>query len=449
MSKFRRWARWLSPGMGVKRWLLVLGAGILLISFGAALIVNIKLLGWLEFVVFQIAIRLVMLTGGTLSSTLLGLIFIGGGLAGVLFGLRGMIRSIASVLLPRSEPQLVDVLHRERQRRRGPRVAVVGGGTGLSTLLRGLKEHSSNMTAVVTVFDDGGSSGRLRRELGILPPGDIRDCLVALAESEPLMTRLFEYRFQGGALDGHAFGNLFIASLAGVTGDLENAVKETSKVLNIRGRVLPSAVEDVVLVGEFVDGTVVEGESQIPRAGKRIRRVRLKPADVAPLPDVLAAIAEADLIVLGPGSLYTSVIPNLLVRGLADAIRTSGALSLYVCNVMTQPGETDGFTASDHVRVLLDQFGQGLFKYALVNTQRPRNRTLLARYEAEGAEPVEPDLDRISQLGVIAVGEGLISEEDVLRHDPRRLAGAIMRLVEGKPAPTVARLDKTGLGIRD
>ena len=431
MVRLRRLTPWLAPGIGVKRWALVLVAGILLVSAGVALIVNIKLLGWLEFVVFQVAISLRMLTGGFLSPTLLGAILIGGGLGIVFFGLRGTIRSIASAFLPKGEPRLVDVLHQQRQRRRGRRVVVVGGGTGLSTLLRGLKNYSHNLTAVVTVFDDGGSSGRLRRELGILPPGDIRNCLVALAESEPLMTRLFEYRFHGGALDGHAFGNLFIASLAGVTGDLESAVKETSKVLNIRGRVLPSAVEDVALVAEFADGTVVEGESQIPRARKRIRRVMLKPADVAPLPEVLQAIAAAELIVLGPGSLYTSVIPNLLVREVADAIRASRAMRIYVCNVMTQPGETDGFTASDHVRVLLEQVGPELFTHALINTQRPRNRALVARYEAEGAVPVEPDIDRIRQLGVIPIAEPLMSEEDVVRHDPYRLARTVLHLLGG------------------
>ena len=291
---------------------------------------------------------------------------------------------------------------------------------------------------MVTVFDDGGSSGRLRRELGILPPGDIRDCLVALAESEPLMTQLFEYRFQGGALDGHAFGNLFIASLTGVTGSLESAVKETSKVLNIRGRVLPSAAEDVVLWAEFSDGTMVEGESQITRTRKRIRRVGLKPADVAPLPEVLQAIGEAELIVLGPGSLYTSVIPNLLVRGVAAAIRSSQARRVYVCNVMTQPGETDGFSSSDHVRVLGDLIGPGLFTHVLVNTQRPRNRALLARYEAEGARPVEPDLDAIRAQGVLPVGEALISEEHLVRHEPRLLARALLQVLEA--VPTNARV---------
>lgn len=441
-DRLLKWSRWLAPGIGVKRWTLVLAAGILFISAGVALLANVQLLGWLEFLVFQAALSVLLLTDGSVSPNLLGVGFVLAGVGVVFWGLRGTIRSIADTLMPRSEVNLVDLLRQQRQRRRGRRVVVIGGGTGLSTMLRGLKEYTDNLTAVVTVFDDGGSSGRLRRELGVLPPGDIRDCLVALAESEALMTELFEYRFHGGALDGHAFGNLFIASLAGVTGDLESAVKQTSKVLNIRGRVLPSATEDVVLVADFDDGTSIEGESHITLAGKRIRRVALKPADVAPVPEVLQAIAEAELIVLGPGSLYTSVIPNLLVRGVADALRANRhALRVYVCNVMTQPGETDGFSASDHVRSLIEQVGPDLFTHVLVNTQRPRSRAVLARYEAEGSVPVEPDVDHIRGLGVTPLEGRLISEEDLVRHDPTAIARVLMRLTTpGAPArePAVA-----------
>ncbi len=430
------WLRWLAPGLGVKRYVALMAAGILALSAGTMLIVNVQPLGWLESLVFRAAVGVLAVTGGRLSATAVSVLLLAGGVAAVFAGLRGTVRSVADALMPAGGRPLVDVLARQRQRRRGPHVVVIGGGTGLSTLLRGLKAHTDNLTAVVTVCDDGGSSGRLRRELGILPPGDIRDCLVALAESEPLMTRLFEYRFQGGALDGHVFGNLFIASLAGVTGDLETAIRETSKVLNIRGRVLPSAVQDVVLWAEFTDGTTVEGESQITRARKRIRRVGLRPTDVAPAPEVLEALAGADLIVLGPGSLYTSVIPNLLVRGVADAVRRSRAVRVYVCNVMTQPGETDGYAASDHVRALVEQVGPGLVTHVVVNTQRPRTPALLARYEAEGAAPVEPDLDRVAALGVTPVADALLSEEDVLRHDPARLARVLMRVLESVAGET-------------
>jgi len=245
--RLRRFISWFVPGLGVKRWVFAMAGGLLLLAAGVMLMANVRPLGWLDVTVYRVAVSVLTLSRGVLSPVALGTALIVGGLAVVFWSLRGAVRAVASALLPPGRQQLVEVLARRRQRRRGPHVVVIGGGTGLSTLLRGLKSHTTNLAAVVTVFDDGGSSGRLRRELGILPPGDIRDCLVALAESEPLMTRLFEYRFHGGALDGHAFGNLFIASLTGVTGDLESAIKETSKVLNIRGRVLPSAVEDVTL----------------------------------------------------------------------------------------------------------------------------------------------------------------------------------------------------------
>ncbi|HVH31720.1 MAG TPA: gluconeogenesis factor YvcK family protein [bacterium] len=436
--RLRRFISWFVPGLGVKRWVFAMAGGLLLLAAGVMLMTNVRPLGWLDVTVYRVAVSVLTLSRGLLSPVALGTALIVGGLAVVFWSLRGAVRAVANALLPPGRHQLVEVLAQQRQRRRGPHVVVIGGGTGLSTLLRGLKSRTTNLAAVVTVFDDGGSSGRLRRELGILPPGDIRDCLVALAESEPLMTRLFEYRFHGGALDGHAFGNLFIASLTGVTGDLESAIKETSKVLNIRGRVLPSAVEDVTLWAEFTDGSIVEGESKITHTHKRIRRVGLKPTDVGAVPEVLQALADAELIVLGPGSLYTSVIPNLLVRGVSDAIRASRALRVYVCNVMTQPGETDGFSASDHVRVLQELIAPDIVTHVLVNVQPPRNRALVARYMAEGAEPVRPDLDAVADLGVVPVGEALISEEHLVRHDPRRLALALLRVVEGAPAMSVA-----------
>lgn len=428
-ARLRAWLRWLEPGLGIKRWVGLMAVGIFLVSTGVALIVDVKLLGVLELTVIRAVDLAYVVTGHAISPVVGGIALLLLGVAVIVHGLRETIRSIVGVFLPRGDPRLVELIVQQRQLQRGPKIVVLGGGTGLSTLLRGLKKMSTNLTAVVTVFDDGGSSGRLRREQGILPPGDIRNCLVALAEAEPLLTRLFEHRFRGGALDGHSFGNLFIASMVQVAGDLEAALKECSRVLAIRGRVLPTTLHDVTLCAEFTDGTVVAGESAITRAGKTIRRVFLEPARAPALRDVCDAIAEADLIVLGPGSLYTSVIPNLLVEGVADAIRRARGLRVYVCNVMTQYGETRGFRASDHVRVLLEQGGRGLVEYVLVNDRRPRNQALLARYGQEGAEPVEPDVEAIRALGVRPVAEDLISEEELVRHDPRKLGAVLIQLL--------------------
>ena len=283
---------------------------------------------------------------------------------------------------------MVDLLYEQNLLSRAPRVVVIGGGTGMPVLLRGLKELTSNLTAIVTVADDGGSSGRLRGELGILPPGDIRNCLIALATTEPLLEQLFQYRFNTDSqLDGHSFGNLFIAAMSEITGDFEAAVKESSKVLAVRGRVLPVTLDNIGLGAELVDGRVVYGESNITADPVAIKKVHILPADVTPLPEALLALQEADAIVLGPGSLYTSVIPNLLVPGIAQAIADSNATKIYACNVMTQPGETTGYTASDHLRAILQHTTPELVDYVLVNTAAIEP-ALLQRYQAEGAEPV-------------------------------------------------------------
>lgn len=315
--------------------------------------------------------------------------------------------------------------------RRGPRLVAIGGGTGLSTLLRGIKEHTSNITAVVTVADDGGSSGRLRREMGVLPPGDIRNCLVALADAEPLMQRLFQYRFGDEGppgLAGHNFGNLFIATMCEITGDFELAVKESSRVLAVRGQVLPSTLSQVTLVAELEDGATVRGESNISRSAGRIRRVRLIPEDALPLPDTLQAISEADMIILGPGSLYTSVLPNLIVQGVPEAIRKSPAPKVYVCNVMTQPGETDNFTAYDHVAAILAHAGRGVIDRVVVNTGDIPGE-LVAKYRGEGAAPVLADIEKIEALGIEVVKGDFISKTDVVRHDSLKLASAIMDMI--------------------
>jgi uncharacterized cofD-like protein len=270
---------------------------------------------------------------------------------------------------------VVETVYRHRQRERGPKVVAIGGGTGLSTLLRGLKEHTSNITAIVTVADDGGSSGRLRRELGVLPPGDFRNCIAALAQSELLTTQLFQYRFtEGQGLDGHSFGNLFIAAMAAVTGSFESALVESSRVLAVQGRILPSTLQDVILMADLreeVEGRLnrVAGESSITKTGGTIERVYLEPVDVRPYPEAIRAILDADLIVLGPGSLYTSIMPNLLVRDILQAIRSSRARKIYVCNVATQHGETDGYSAADHVAAILRHVGAGIVDVVLANNQ--------------------------------------------------------------------------------
>jgi uncharacterized cofD-like protein len=334
----------------------------------------------------------------------------------------------------------------------GLRIVSLGGGTGLSSLLLGLKEYVGkqsldgrpvieSLTAVVTVTDDGGSSGRLREEFQILPPGDIRNCMVALAEDEHLLTRLFQYRFESeGDLHGHSFGNLFLAALAGVTGDFLEAIKVSSEVLAIKGRIIPSTAEDITLVAELEDGSVVEGETNITKSRTPIARLMLSRPDCRPLPESIKAIAEADIITLGPGSLYTSILPNLLVHGVVDAIKASPALKIYICNIMTQPGETTGFTVEDHLKVLLDP-NPGLdLDYVLVNSTRV-SPALSGKYRSEGADQVEMAqggtiFGRVANTGPIGIGPSrfsvlaadLLSENDVVRHDPHKLARLVLEV---------------------
>ncbi|HEX6971321.1 MAG TPA: gluconeogenesis factor YvcK family protein, partial [Limnochordia bacterium] len=420
--------KWLYPGMRVKRWLCLVGVGVLCISVGIALFAGVAVLGALETSLIGLSHRLLGVSPLPLTAPT-GLALVALGIACISWGIRQTIRSLMAVFAPEDVPYLADIVFERRHLARGPRVVAIGGGTGLSTLLRGLKAYTSRITAIVTVADDGGSSGRIRSELGILPPGDIRNTLVALADTEPLMERLFQYRFgRGEGLEGHSFGNLFIAAMCDVTGDFEEAVRQSSRVLAVRGRVLPSTLTDVALRAEYADGTVEVGESRIPRPGKTIRRVSLVPEAPEPHPEVLRAIARADLIVLGPGSLYTSVIPNLLVRGLADALRRSPAVKVYVCNVMTQPGETDGYGAVEHVQAILDHVGPGLLDHVVMNSE-PVPPAAQRRYNLEGAHPVRPDEAGIRRLGLTPVCRPLISKNDLVRHDPERLAETVMEAI--------------------
>jgi len=313
-----------------------------------------------------------------------------------------------------------------------PRVVALGGGTGLSTLLRGLKRHTGSITAIVTVTDDGGSSGRLRAEMGVLPPGDIRNCLVALADAEPLMKQLFDYRFNSeGPLSGHNFGNLFIAAMSEIMGDFELAVKESSRVLLVRGEVLPATLDDCILGALLSDGREVLGETLVGTSTSRIDRVFLRPAGPKPLPEALRAISEADAIVLGPGSLYTSVMPNLLVDGMADAIASSKAVKIYVCNVMTEPGETQGYAAQDHLAAIFRHAGPDVVDWIIIN-DAPISDGMMRKYSYEGAEPVGWDRKVLESMGVRVVEGPVASQTELVRHDPDAIAQEVMALVARK-----------------
>jgi len=340
---------------------------------------------------------------------------------------------------------------KERQKNRSQpsralRVVALGGGTGLSVVLRGLKQHIayspkeasrdrapgrapfpiSDLTAVVAVSDDGGSSGRLRREYRVLPPGDIRNCMVALSMDEPLLANLFQYRFPlGRGLAGHSFGNLFLTALTNVTGDFVRAVEVSSQVLAIRGRIFPSTEENVTLEAELEDGTVVKGETKISKSRKRIARIRLSPRRVRPSPYTLEALRRADLILVGPGSLYTSIIPNLLVQGVVETIAHSRATRVYIANLMTQPGETSHYSVADHIRAIYEHAGRPIFDYAIVNRARISPR-LLRRYKAEGAEPVEPSLEELAGMGLKCIEANVLQQDRVVRHDQSALADLLL-----------------------
>lgn len=407
---------WLYPGLGIKRWILLTVAGVLV--FGFAVFVGLG--AWLSSYQLLADVGLGFLRGHYFVTGLL----VGGGImagiVGAFLGLRGVVRFARAVSDPGAK------LSAERLAK-GPRVVAIGGGTGLSTLLGGLKRGTSNLTAIVTVADDGGSSGRLRRDMGVLPPGDIRNCLVAMADDESLLGRLFQYRFAEGGLAGHSFGNLFLVALTAVTGDFERAVQESTSVLKVRGRVLPATLEDVQLHAQVEGGEQVEGQSSITAHARQPLRVWLAPDGPPALPQALEAMAAADLIVLGPGSLFTSIIPNLLVPAIREGLRASRARVVYVCNVMTQPGETDGFTAADHLEALYRHGAAGLIDVVLVS-DTPVSAALAEAYAETGAEPVVVDDERLEGLGVRVVRASLAAGSNVFRHDPAQLSRALLRL---------------------
>ncbi len=417
-----RFLQWLLPGAGVKRW-------ILLTIFGVILLLD-AISRWFIAQGTGIHINEILddIVDDYFSPAYLTGIFAAIGIALLAAGIVMWQRAVVRIARSRNPRGFRDALTGKRLLQ-GYKIVAIGGGTGLSTLLRGLKRRTSNLTAVVTVSDDGGSSGRLQKELGVLPPGDIRNCLVALADDEALVTDLFRYRFtEGGGLSGHSFGNLFLAAMTGITGNFDRAVKESSRVLNVVGRVLPATLGVVRLCAELGDGTILEGESTISSSHRPIKRVFFDPPVAAPLEEVISAIRDADAVVLGPGSLYTSVAPNFLVGRIAREVADAHAVKMYVCNVMTQPGETDGMTAADHLEALLANAGERICDYVIVNDEPPSR--LLSAYAQEGQQPVKPDVERIAAMGFTPVTAAVMGETETVRHDPDKLASVVLGIID-------------------
>ncbi len=421
----RRLFQWLSPGIFVKRWLLTIYIGVLMTILGVAIWLKLTPIFWL----FQAIDKAVEFLARVVPHYLSGPIVLGCGLFLVFWGHSRSLGEISKVLRPDGDQTLLDMLWQNRRLNRGPKIVAIGGGTGLSTLLRGLKLYSANLTAIVTVADDGGSSGRLRRDFGVLPPGDIRNCIAALADEEKLLTELFQYRFEAGdGLVGHSFGNLFLTAMSEITGDLERAVVASSKVLAIRGRVLPATLTDVALWAELADGRIIQGESSIGSSDGQIVEIGCTPSNPPALPAAIAAIQEADYIIMGPGSLYTSVISNLLVPEIAEAIAARDVPRIYVCNIMTQPGETTGYTVADHIESIDRACGQKLFDAVLVQ-KNPPSAGCLENYAQENSYPVLLDRDDVKKLGRSIFSVNVMEEDRdtrYLRHNPRRLAKALI-----------------------
>lgn len=424
-------SRWLVPGLGVKRWLVLILLGTTFLGLGLAVFVldvyrNAPETWWLPL--------LSVASLRSLERPLRILVFGILGTGMVLIAIWGLNRSLLAPYRRPGRPVLDD-LASHRRRERGPRIVVIGGGHGLSTLLRGLKEYTYNLTAIVTVADDGGSSGRLRRTMGILPPGDIRNCLAALSDDEALLGQLFQYRFPDGesGLEGHSFGNLFISALAEIAGSFEEAVAESGRVLGVHGRVLPATLRDVKLVADVmlphaISEVRVEGESHIPKMAGEVHRVWLEPNNPSAYPGVIQAILAADLIVIGPGSLYTSILPSILVPDIISAIRASRALKIYVCNVATQLGETEGYTCGDHVRVLNEHVG-GSFCDLVVSNNRCEG---ILPDKAEWVQ-AENDMD----VDCAVYRADLVDLKQPWRHDALKLARVLLDLFQERTGPLV------------
>ncbi len=410
---------WLIPGLQVKRWFALTFIGTVLMTLGILILFDIKPVYYTMQFISTIATKI------STQWLAFGIVMIG---AALFFkGWQKTNLSMLDMEYSRDNDKLLENLYRRRKLNHGPRIVAIGGGTGLSMLLGGIKNITNNITAIVSVGDDGGSSGRLREELDILPPGDIRHCMTALADDENLVNDLFKYRFNNGeGLEGHSFGNLFLTAMCAITGDMASAVKASANVLSIRGRVLPATLDDMKLAAEMEDGRIIHGESNIPEAKGKIIRLFSEPSDCKALPEVIAAIKDAELIILGPGSLYTSVIPNLLIKEISEEVSKSNAKKIYVCNIMTQPGETDGYSVCDHINALIKHANvDNLLDAVLVNDNLPTES--FAKYEAQGQYPVNLDTDKIKKLGIDIYAKNLIepNKEGLIRHSSNKVARAI------------------------
>ncbi|AGK98361.1 gluconeogenesis factor YvcK family protein [Clostridium pasteurianum] len=414
---------WIRPGIKVKRWVMLGIMGIMLITFGLAEIINKSRFYSYEYSAYYIFL---VISGAFILYM------------SVTQGMKSIIALINKGYLNVSldSRKLGNLIYEKRLLVKGPKIVAIGGGTGLSTMLRGLKYYTSNITAIVTVADDGGGSGDLREDLGMLPPGDIRNCILALSDTEPLMEELLQYRFKDGRLKNQSFGNLFLAAMDGLSSNFEEAVRKMSSVLAVTGRVVPVTLENVTLRAELKNGVIVEGESNIPEAVKQyesaIERIFINPEDVRALKEAIEAITEADAIILGPGSLYTSVIPNLLVKDISSALQKTKALKLYVSNIMTQPGETDGYSVSDHIKAIYKHGGEGIVDYTVINTEKI-DEVLQDKYLEKTSELVNIDEDILKKMGVGTVKGNFIKiKNGYVRHDSDRLADILVETIMDK-----------------
>ena len=410
---------WLKPGLKIKRWILM---------------------GFLGLSIFVLGLSKILIRGPIPDGYLLLYIYIGTiGIILMYDALKLIIKSTFTLITGVTSTKGIgkqsfsDLLYEQRLLVRGPRIVVIGGGTGLSTMIRGLKEYTSNITAIVTVADDGGGSGILRETLKILPPGDIRNCLVAMANTEPVMEELMQYRFKDGDLKGQSFGNLFIAAMTGISSNFEEAIKKMSDVLAVKGKVYPVTLEDVTLCAELVGGEVIRGESKIPITASikhaRIKRVFLEPENPKPLEDALFAIENADCVLIGPGSLYTSILPNLVINEISEKIKNTKALRIYVSNIMTQLGETEGYSLSQHIDAIKKHCNGNIFDFIIANNGKIPEK-YYERYREDGQDMVDTDEANIDEnIEIIKENLVYINNRELLRHDTYKLSGTIMKLI--------------------